>query len=110
MSEGKPGAVQQMILAGDIGGTKTNLGLFSVQGSKLTPASKRSFSSKDYPDLKSLVREFISNNSSPVTSACFGVPCPVVGGRCETPNLAWVLDARDIAAYYAAFRSEKLGR
>lgn len=86
-----------MILAGDIGGTKTNLALFSIQGSNLTAVSKRSFSSKDYPDLKSLVREFISNNTAPVTRACFGVACPVVEGKCETPNLPWILDVGEIS-------------
>lgn len=88
-----------MILAGDIGGTKTNLALYSVQGSKLTPGVKRSFSSRDYPGLEPLLREFMANNTVPVRGACFGIAGPVVDGKSETPNLPWVLDAQEISRF-----------
>jgi glucokinase len=86
-----------MILAGDIGGTKANLALFAIQGGKLAPVAKRSFPSKDYPALESVLREFILDQTAPITSACFGVAGPVVDGKCEAPNLPWVLNAREIA-------------
>lgn len=81
-----------MILAGDIGGTKTNLALFSFLGERPTTTSFQSFRSKDFPSLQSLVLEFLRTVRGEITSACFGLPCPVVEGRSETPNLPWSID------------------
>ncbi len=88
-----------MFLAGDIGGTKTNLALFSAQGGRLTADHKRSFASKAYPGLEPILREFLSNENGSIERACFAAACPVVKGKCETPNLPWILDARAIGTY-----------
>ena len=88
---------QKTILAGDIGGTKANLALFSVQGEKLTPGIKKTFASKDYPGLEPLLREFLQDNTAQIRSACFGVAGPVIDGKSKTPNLPWVLDVREIS-------------
>jgi glucokinase len=83
-----------MILAGDIGGTKTNLALFPLKGGQRTLIAERSFRSGDYAGLEAVVREFLTGRAGEVASACFGVPCPVVEGTCKMPNLLWVLDVR----------------
>lgn len=92
-------AGREIVLASDIGGTKTNLALFSVEGDALTPVVKKSFASRDYPGLEPLLREFLTDHNAPVRSACFGVAGPVVDGRCKTPNLPWVLDRREISRF-----------
>lgn len=97
LEENRGVAVQDLILAGDIGGTKTTLALFSVQAGKLTPRAKESFASKDYPDLEPILREFMSDKTASVGSACFGVAGPVIDGKSKTPNLPWVLDVREIS-------------
>lgn len=80
-----------MILAGDIGGTKSNLALFDESDPR-NPIVERTFRSGNYPGLEALAREFIDQDiDDRVTSACFGVPGPVVGDRCETPNLPWII-------------------
>jgi glucokinase len=86
-----------MILAGDIGGTKTNLGLFKVEGRRLTPAVVRSFPSRNYSGLESIVERFIAGAASHVESACFGVAGPVVEGDSVTPNLPWVVQSQSLA-------------
>lgn len=86
-----------IILAGDIGGTKTNLALFSIHGDKLARVVKKSFASQDYPTFEPLLREFLAANTASFTNACFGVAGPVIDGKSKTPNLPWVLDAREIA-------------
>jgi glucokinase len=88
-----------MILAGDIGGTKANLALFSIRGDKLAASSKRSFASQDYPGLEPLLREFMSDRALSFERACFGVAGPVIDGKVKTPNLPWLLDAREIARF-----------
>lgn len=85
-----------MILAGDIGGTKTNLGLFDVVDGALTLRRERSFTSKNYSGLESIVEEFISSGNEAV-AACFGVAGPVIEGRSITPNLPWVVESQLLA-------------
>lgn len=80
-----------MLLAGDIGGTKTRLALYSAQGG-LNPRVQATFKSTDYPSLEAVVKEFLGGVESPVESAVFGVAGPVVNGRCSTTNLPWVID------------------
>ncbi|MBI2089884.1 MAG: glucokinase [Deltaproteobacteria bacterium] len=92
------------ILAGDIGGTKTNLALYSVQEGRLSLISTRSFQSRDYPDLGSLLKEFLLDASGTVTRACFGIAGPVVGDKVETPNLPWVIDGRELARSFGLSR------
>lgn len=84
-----------MILAGDVGGTKTNLALFEPGDGSLGERRSGRFESRRYPDLVSLVRAFLDEGSEAVERAGFGVAGPVVDGRCETTNLSWTVDARD---------------
>jgi glucokinase len=86
-----------MILAGDVGGTKVFLGIFTRHGEKLTLAKERVFASRDYPDLGEVIDVFLKERKVSVRAACFGVPGPVIEGRCETTNLPWVVDAAQIA-------------
>ena len=85
-----------MILAGDIGGTKTDLATFTNKGGKLEVVAEQRFVSHDYAGLEEIVKEFIAENDYIITDA-FGIACPVVDGRCETPNLPWVIDSRLLA-------------
>jgi glucokinase len=87
-----------MILAGDIGGTKTNLAFFEVQGRGLMLVAEGTFASREHSSLDDLVRRFVSAHALPVDSACFGVAGPVKHGRCEAVNLPWVVDARQLAS------------
>ncbi|MDH3442307.1 MAG: glucokinase [Deltaproteobacteria bacterium] len=89
-------AEKNLVLAGDIGGTKTNLALFSVRGDKLHSESSRSFQSKRYSGLTPVVQEFISDNRHTVDAACFGIAGPVVDGKVKTPNLPWLVDSGEL--------------
>jgi glucokinase len=79
-----------MLLAGDIGGTKTNLALFSPD-TGLTPVAQANFKSAKYPSLRVIVQEFLENARVPVDRAVFGVPGPVIGGEAEVTNLPWIV-------------------
>jgi glucokinase len=76
-----------MILAGDIGGTKTNLAFFEAQGRGLMPVAEDTFASREHASLNDIVRCFASAYTLPIDSACFGVAGPVKRGRCEAVNL-----------------------
>jgi glucokinase len=81
-----------MLLAGDIGGTKTALGIFSPDAGPRAPLAEASFPSAHYSDLESLVREFLHQVNLPVDRASFGVAGPVTNGRARVTNLPWVID------------------
>ncbi len=87
-----------MILAGDIGGTKTRLAFFTVEGERLQSLVEETFPSRQYGGLDDIVRVFMSQQQVSVTHAGFGIAGPVKHGRCETTNLPWVVDARQLAS------------
>jgi glucokinase len=93
-------ARSNLILAGDIGGTKTHLALFSLQGEKLQSEVKKTFPSKQYPGLEPVVEEFLTDQQVSIDGACFGVAGPVVDGQVRTPNLPWIVDAAKIAQLF----------
>jgi glucokinase len=81
-----------MLLAGDIGGTKTLLALYAPGGDPNTPTAVTEYHSASYASLDLMVREFLAQAGGKPTDASFGVPGPVIGGRAHTTNLPWVLD------------------
>jgi len=91
-----------VILAGDVGGTKCNLALFSEKNGKLTSVFKQRFASKDFAQFDLIVREF-SLQAAPhlakdrVRAAGFGVAGPVINNRVRATNLPWTLDAATLA-------------
>jgi glucokinase len=81
------------LLAGDVGGTKTSLAVISKETGPREALARRTYRSRDYDDLGTIVRTFLGEAGMPVQSACFGVGGPVVGGRAKFTNLDWVIDA-----------------
>ena len=91
-----------MILAGDVGGTKCNLALFSEKDGKLTPVFKQRFASKEFAQFDRIVREFALQASphiaaDPVTAAGFGIAGPVLNNSVRATNLPWTVDAASLA-------------
>jgi len=78
-----------LVLAGDIGGTKTNLGLFLEGKEHPVPKVIETFSSRSSPDLEYIIRQFLEMHPVTVTHACFGIAGPVINGKSKTTNLPW---------------------
>ncbi|MGR8941387.1 MAG: glucokinase [Gammaproteobacteria bacterium] len=88
-----------MIVAGDVGGTKTILALYEADGESWRCRIKKRFSSLDYPTFAGLLQDFLEDcEDRTITSACLGVAGPIVGGDCVATNLPWVLKRDDIGA------------
>jgi len=84
-----------IILVGDIGGTKTNLGLFTPGKRRPLPKVIKTFSSTNAPDLATIIRQFLEIHPASITHACFGIAGPVINGTSKTTNLPWsVSEAR----------------
>jgi glucokinase len=92
------------ILAGDVGGTKTNLALYLREGSALRREELRSFPSGRYPALEAILAEFLAGSPG-VDSVCIGVAGPVVSGRSRVTNLPWVVDGDSVKKAVGARRA-----
>src|ERR1700751_4120148 len=86
-----------MILAGEIGPTKTRLAAFESEGNKLQRVVERVYMSQEQAGLAQIIADFILTEGIPVHSACFGVAGPVRGGRSQISNLAWIIDSKELA-------------
>jgi len=84
----------QFLLAGDIGGTKTILALFSLEKGPLQPFFEVSYQSNAYPGLDDIITDFFSQTDVSAATACFGVAGPVRDGRAVITNLPWQPDTK----------------
>ena len=86
-----------MLLAGDVGGTKTDLAIFSVAGGPYTPLLEARMPTADYPSLQALVTDFLKKSKTPVERACLDVAGPVINGSVKITNLPWEMDEASLA-------------
>ncbi|HEY0986869.1 MAG TPA: glucokinase [Kofleriaceae bacterium] len=91
-----------MILAGDIGGTKTVLALHEPHtdpadaGGRPALGIQREtvYHCADYPSLEAILDAFLRpEDRGTLLAACFGVAGPVVDGTAKVTNLPWTIDA-----------------
>ncbi|SBO42458.1 glucokinase [Cyanobium sp. NIES-981] len=85
-----PGGQPTTLLAGDIGGTKTLLALYTMGGQQLELVHSHRYVSAEWPDLAPMVRAFLGSEQVPA-AACFAVAGPVEGDRARLTNLPWQL-------------------
>src|ERR671925_1940138 len=86
-----------MILAGEIGATRTRLAAFESEGNQLRKVVEKIYLSQEHTGLVDIIPDFIKNEGVPVVSACFGVAGPVRNGRSNISNLPWIIDSRELA-------------
>ncbi len=122
-----------MILAGDIGGTKTNLALYEWTTERTEPIRLETFHSRDYTSLEEILHEFLASPAPPaaqdrpetaesgsahdgqqpaepikLAAACFGIAGPVIDNRSQTTNLPWIIEGSSIAKKFAIPRVQLL--
>lgn len=86
-----------MLIAGDVGGTKTRLALYEEGGTPI-PRVEKTYVSDEYPHLEDIVEVFIQETGATVTRAVFGMPGPVFDGICKVTNLPWVANETEMQA------------
>ena len=87
-----------MILAGDIGGTKTALGLYRDESAPGNPVAMEIFSSKDHASLEEITTLFLERtHPDPVRTACFAVAGPILSGRACVTNLPWTVQSTSLS-------------
>lgn len=93
-----------LVIAGDIGGTKTTLGIFSPGGKRPIQQVAHTYESGAAPDLETLLEEFLTEHQGPLRAACFGIAGPVVNGRCKATNLPWEVSESRISRMFGWHR------
>jgi glucokinase len=81
-----------MILAGDIGGTKSHLALFSESADGLVFVREHLFHSSQFASIEALTTSFLGTEAG-LTAVALGIPGPVVEGRARATNLPWSVDS-----------------
>ncbi len=92
----KPMKKTTCVLAGDIGGTKTILGLFVPGKTRPVARVTAKFSSRDAGSLEAILAQMLERYPVRVKTACFGIAGPVINGECRTTNLPWVVSEKKL--------------
>lgn len=87
-----------MIIAGDIGGTKTVVALFENSANGLRQVRDAIFASQDHRSLEEILDKFLPRTGLQLEVGCFGVAGPVIDGKSKTTNLPWELDEQALAS------------
>lgn len=88
-----------MLLAGDIGGTKTNLALYASKEDVRTPVREATLPSAKYATLAALIHDFMAQIDLPnvaIERGVFGVAGPVVAGQAKITNLPWQMEEKQL--------------
>ena len=90
-----------MILAGDIGGTKTNLALYELRGESLELFVQHQFASRDYASFSDVILSFKEKvEFATIDAACFGIAGPIIDGHCKTTNLPWEIVTAELQSFF----------
>ena len=96
------GPIGTTLLAGDIGGTKTLLGLYTRTEARPTPRAVRRLTTNDFSSLGDVVAAFLNETAAmapePIGAACFGVAGPVHDQVAELTNVPWRIEAASVGA------------
>jgi glucokinase len=88
-----------MLLAGDVGGTKTRLAAITAERGPRDPVIAATYVSADFPSLDAVIRRFIQDTGVSIERACVGAAGPVIDNRVTTTNLPWLLDGDAMASH-----------
>jgi glucokinase len=91
-----------MLLAGDVGGTKTLIGLFERAQPRPKPLAVHSYATNDFTSFTAILDAFALDVHQPfsVDAAVIGVAGPVIGRRAHLTNITWDIAADEITARF----------
>ena len=88
----------QCVLAGDVGGTKTNLAVYARDDrGALVLLREATVHSREAASLDAVVAAFLREGGETIAAAAFGIAGPVLGGVVDVTNLPWHVEARSVA-------------
>ena len=87
-----------LLLAGDIGGTKSTLAIYHPKVGPRHPLAQATFPSADFISLEALVAKFLKRKAWLISKASIGIAGPIMDGRVQVTNLPWLVDERTLSA------------
>jgi glucokinase len=84
--------MEKRYLAGDIGGTKTRLALFSDQEGACEALERETFLSQEHESLEAILQIYLREKPYQITGASFGIAGPIIGDKARVTNLQWVVE------------------
>ena len=84
--------MERQILAGDVGGTKTDLGLFKYSAGTLELVREHRYATAKFDSLEAVCADFLGASAT-VNAACLGVPGPIIDGSAHATNVPWELSS-----------------
>tara|TARA_R110002167_G_scaffold222295_2_gene427218 strand:+ start:75 stop:1151 length:1077 start_codon:yes stop_codon:yes gene_type:complete len=87
-----------VVMAADIGGTKTNLAIFEIKDGELILIKEQSYPTKKYKSFIEMVRTFLTAGLPVIDSVCLGIAGPVTEGKVHGTNFPWEIDSKEIGA------------
>jgi glucokinase len=99
-----------VILAGDVGGTKTLLGLFEAADRRPRPVAINSYPTNLFDSFTAILDAFVRDVGRPlqIDAAAAGVAGPVVDNRARLTNVVWDVAAAEITARFGITRVQLL--
>jgi glucokinase len=93
-----------MLLAGDVGGTKTLLGLFQRAPQRPTPFAVRAYPTNEFASFRDILQAFERDVRPPraIEAVAVGVAGPVVNSRAKLTNITWDISADEITSWCGA--------
>lgn len=85
-----------IVLAADVGGSKTDLALFKIEKGKLISVKKQRYATKDHASFVESIRKFRGEETYIIDCACLGVAGVVDGDKVRGVNFAWEIDAKKL--------------
>jgi len=96
-------SMTKLLLAGDVGGTKTLLGLFERANPRPVRVRARPYGTLDFSGLPEMIDAFLRESGTPpdrVGTACFGAAGPVIDRAAALTNVPWRVDSRHVASVF----------
>lgn len=83
------------ILAGDVGGTKTELAIFDTTEPNV-PKFEMRFVNREQDSVEAMLKGFIKLSNDTVQHICLAVAGTIINGSCNMPNISWILSEEEI--------------
>lgn len=98
--------MSELLLAGDLGGTKINMALFRRGPERPELVREGTLKTAGTSGIEPILDEFLGDDRHRVEAACIGVAGPVRDGRARMVNVGWAIDRRDIERHLGVGKVE----
>lgn len=90
--------MDERYLAGDIGGTKTRLALFSMEAGDYELIESETFPSQEFSSLEDIILTYLADKPYKLSGASLGIAGPIFEGRARVTNLSWIVEESTLGA------------